>query len=362
VQIAIIGLPNSTKTTVFNALTRGSSETTAYSSGKFNMNTGTVTVPDLRVDRLTTMFKPRKTAYAQVMYADISGLDKGVGKGGLTGSLLNALSESDALLHVVRGFEDATVPHSEGSIDPKRDIEIVDIELLLSDLGIVEKRIDRLKSELDRDAKKPDRPVKETELALLQRVQAHLVAERPLRCMELTTAEMKMLRNFGLLTLKPMLVVLNVGDRLPPDALAPLAYYQHQKTTIVALQGRLEMELAQMSPEEAAEFMPEYGITELGLNRLISVSYDLLGLQSFFTVGEDEVRAWTIPVGATAVEAAGVIHSDLAKGFIRAEVVAYDALIAAGGMVAASQKGQVRLEGRDYVVQDGDIMNIRFNI
>jgi ribosome-binding ATPase len=362
VHIAIIGLPNSTKTTIFNALTRGHSETASYSSGKFSVGTGVVPVPDQRVDRLTAMFKPRKTAYAQVTYADISGLDKGVGKGGLTGSLLNALSESDALLHVVRVFEDASVPHSEGSIDPQRDIAIVDLELLLSDLGIVEKRIERLHGDLARGGAKVSRATSEAELELLQRVQAHLAAEQPLRDMDMTPPEMKMLRNFGLLTLKPLLIVLNVGDRMPADVLAQFSFYQHKNMKIVALQGRLEMELAQMSPEEAAEFMPEYGITELGLDRVISVSYELLGQQSFFTVGEDEVRAWTITAGAAAVDAAGVIHTDLAKGFIRAEVISYDDLIAAGTMVIASQRGKLRLEGRDYVVKDGDILNIRFNI
>ena len=361
-RIAIVGLPNSTKTTVFNALTRGTVATAAYSSGKFEVNTGVVMVPDPRIDRLSAMFKPRKTTYAQVTYADISGLDKGVGKGGLSGPLLNALSESDALLHVVRCFEDATVPHSEGSVDPRRDLEIVDLELLLSDLAIVEKRIERLQNDLERMGNKPGRGPNETELALMQRLLAQLADEKPLRDLELTAAELKMLRNFGLLTLKPVLVVLNIGDHPAGDALALFSFYQHRQTTIVPLRGRLEMELAQMSPEEAAEFLPEYGIDEPGLNRLIRVSYELLGLQSFFTVGEDEVRAWTISTGATAVEAAGTIHSDLAKGFIRAEVVAYDALIAAGSMDGAAKRGQVRLEGKEYAVKDGDILNIRFNL
>jgi ribosome-binding ATPase len=362
VRIAIVGLPNSTKTTVFNALTRGTVATAAYSSGKFEVNTGVVAVPDPRVDRLSAMFKPRKTTYAQVTYADISGLDKGVGKGGLSGPLLNALSESDALLHVVRCFDDPAVPHSEGSVNPRRDLEIADLELLLSDMAIVEKRIERLQNDLARMGNKPGRGPNEAELALMQRLQAQLTDERPLRDLELTAPELKMLRNFGLLTLKPVLVVLNIGDQPAGDALATFSFYQHQQTTIVPLRGRLEMELAQMSPEEAAEFLPEYGIDEPGLNRLIRVSYELLGLQSFFTVGEDEVRAWTIPVGATAVEAAGAIHSDLAKGFIRAEVVAYDALIAAGTMDGASKRGQVRLEGKEYIVKDGDILNIRFNL
>lgn len=361
-RLAIIGLPNSSKTTVFNALTRGHSETAAYSAGTFAVNTGVVAVPDERVDRLSAMFRPKKVTYAQVTYADISGLDKGVGKGGLSGPLLNALSESDALLHVVRAFDDAAVPHSEGNVDPQRDIEIVDMELLLSDLSIVDRRLERLRSDQARGLSKDKRAANDAEMALMQRLQAHLSAEKPLRDLDLTPAELKALRNFGLLTLKPLLVVVNVGDRQPEDGVARFAFYQHRKTVLAPLQGRLEMELAQMDSAEAAEYLPEYGIVELGLNRLIRVSYDLLGLQSFFTVGEDEVRAWTAPAGATAVEAAGVIHSDLAKGFIRAEVVSYEALMAAGSLAAAAKNAQLRLEGREYVVKDGDILNIRFNL
>ena len=362
VRIAIVGLPNSTKTTVFNALTRGTVATAAYSSGKFEVNTGVVTVPDPRVDHLSAMFKPRKTTYAQVTYADISGLDKGVGKGGLSGPLLNALSESDALLHVVRCFEDAAVPHSEGSVNPRRDLEIVDLSCCCPTWRSLRSGLSDCRTTWRAIGNKPGRGPNETELALMQRLQAQLTDEKPLRDLELTAAELKVLRNFGLLTLKPVLVVLNIGDHPAGDALALFSFYQHRQTTVVPLRGRLEMELAQMSPEEAAEFLPEYGIEEPGLNRLIRVSYELLGLQSFFTVGEDEVRAWTITVGATAVEAAGTIHSDLAKGFIRAEVVAYDALIAAGSMDGAAKRGQVRLEGKEYIVKDGDILNIRFNL
>lgn len=361
-HIAIIGLPNSTKTTIFNALTRGNIETAAFSSGQFDVHSATVDVPDGRVDRLSAMFKPRKTTYAKVTYADIAGLAKGVGEGGLSGPLLNTLSQSDALLHVVRAFEDPDVPHAEGNVDPCRDLAIIDGELLLSDMIIIERRIERLQAQLKKGGDKQAKARDETELALFLRLNETVNAGAPLRDMELTPAEMKMLRNYGLLTLKPMLVVLNVGDAAADTAIESLCDYRHRHTTIGALQGRLEMELAQMPPEEAAEFLSEYGITEPGLNRIIRMSYSLLGLHSFFTVGEDEVRAWTIPVGAHAVEAAGTIHTDLARGFIRAEVIAYDALIAAGNMVAAKQKGLLRLEGKEYVVQNGDILNIRFNI
>lgn len=361
-QIAIIGLPNSTKTTIFNALTRGNLETSAFSSGIFEVHTAVVDVPDPRVDKLSAMFKPRKTTYAKVTYVDIAGLAKGVSEGGLSGPLLNTISQSDALLHVVRAFEDPDVPHVEGSVNPLRDIEIVDGELLLSDMIIVERRIERLEVQMKKGGDKLVRAANEVELALMQRLRAHLDAVGPLRDMELTPAELKMLRNYGLLTLKPLLIVLNVGDDATSDAIERLGDYQHRNTTIACLQGKLEMELAQLPPEEVAEFLVEYNIAELGLKRVIRFSYDLLGIHSFFTVGEDEVRAWTIPVGAPAVEAAGVIHSDLARGFIRAEVIAYDDLINAGNLPAARQRGLLRLEGKEYTVQNGDILNIRFNI
>ena len=361
-QIAIIGLPNSSKTTIFNALTRGNLETTAYSSGVFELHTAVVNVPDARIDRLSALFKPRKTTYAKVTYADIAGLAKGVSEGGLSGPLLNAISQSDALLHVIRAFEDPDVPHVEGSVDPRRDVEIMDMELLLSDQIIVERRIERLQAQLKKGGDKLAKAANEVELELFLRLLETLNLGAPLRDLDLTPAEDKGLRNYGLLTLKPMVLVLNVGDDPAGPALEQLAGYLHRRTTVAALQGKLEMELAQMPPEEAAEFLAEYGIAEPGLNRVIRLSYTLLGLHSFFTVGEDEVRAWTIPVGAPAVEAAGTIHSDLARGFIRAEVIAYDALIAAGTLANARARGLLRLEGKEYVVQDGDILNIRFNV
>jgi hypothetical protein len=362
VHIAIIGLPNSSKTTVFNALTRGRYDTTAFSSGQCEVHTATVDVPDGRVERLETMFRPRKTTYAKVTYADIAGLARGVSRGGLSGPLLNAISQSDALLQVVRAFQDPGVPHEEGHVDPMRDVGLVDTELLLSDLIVVERRIERLQAGLNKGSDRQAKAASELELSLLLRLLEALNYEAPLRDMDLAPAELKMLRNFGLLTLKPMLIVLNVGDDSPEKAIVALSNYRHRHTTIAFLQGRIEMELAQMPPEEAAEFLAAYGIEEPGLNRVIDLSYTLLGLQSFFTVGEDEVRAWTVPVGATAVEAAGAIHSDLARGFIRAEVIAYDALVQAGSLAGARQRGLLRLEGKEYIVQNGDILSIRFNV
>ncbi|MGE5602344.1 MAG: redox-regulated ATPase YchF [Nitrososphaerales archaeon] len=361
-QIAIIGLPNSTKTTVFNALTRANFETTAFTSGQFEVHTAVVDVPDVRVDRLSAMFKPRKTIYAKVTYADIAGLAKGVGAGGLSGPLLNTLSQSDALLHVVRAFEDPDVPHSEGSIDPCRDIAIIDDELLLSDLIIVERRIERLDAGIKKGGDKLQRAKDEVELELFHRLHEQLDSGAPLRDMDLDDHEVKSLRNYGLLTLKPLLIVLNVGDNPTDISVENLCNYHHKNVVSATIQGRLEMELAQLPPEEEADFLSSYGISEPGLNRVIRMSYKLLGLQSFFTVGEDEVRAWTIPVGANAVEAAGVIHTDLARGFIRAEVIHYDAMVAAGSHAKAKEKGLLRLEGKEYIVKDGDILNIRFNI
>jgi len=360
--IAIIGLPNSTKTTIFNALTKGQIETAAYSTGTLSIHSATVDVPDPRVDHLTQLFNPRKTTYAQVTYADIAGLDKGVGEGGLSGPTLNILSQSDALLHVVRAFDDPEVPHSQDSIDPRRDVDIIDTELLLSDLIIVERKLERLNTQLAKGGSKQEKATYEAELDLFQRLHSQLSEEAPLRDMDMDAAERKLLRPYGLLTQKPLLVLLNVGDEAEAPALAALDDYSHRHTNIAALHGHLEMELSQLSPEEAAEFLPEYGIQEPGLNRVIRLSYELLGLQSFFTVGEDEVRAWTVHVGANAVNAAGAIHTDLARGFIRAEVIGYDQMAAVATMANARQQGLLRLEGKDYLVQDGDILNIRFNI
>ena len=362
-QIAIIGLPNSSKTTIFNALTRGHAETASFPTGRFEVHTATVEVPDPRVERLAALYRPRKVTRAQVRYADIAGLARGLGEnGGLEGGLLGQLAQSDALLHVVRAFEDPEVPHLEETIDPVRDLATVDTELILSDLLVVERRLERLAAALaKRGGGGAEREAQEREQALLRRLAAQLEEGRPLRDLELAASERQALRGLALVTLKPQLVVLNTGEREVADP-AALVDYRHRATVLAALRGRLEMELAQMEPGEAAEFLASYGISEPGLAKVIRLSYALLGLQSFFTVGEDEVRAWTVPVGARAVEAAGVIHSDLARGFIRAEVVAYDDLVAAGDLNAARKRGLVRLEGKDYMVADGDVMNIRFNV
>ncbi len=363
-QIGIIGLPNSSKTTVFNALTRGQAETSRTSSGRIEVHTAMVDVPDPRLERLAAMFNPRKVTPAQVRYCDLAGLARGIGeRGGLDGGLLGHLSQSDALLHVVRAFEDPEVLHLEETIDPGRDLGIVDTELILSDLGAVERRQERLSTLLAKRGGNngAERELRLAEQALLERCRLTLEEGEPLRDLRLGAEEFSILKGLALVTLKPLLVVLNTGEQAVADP-AALVRYEHRHTLLATLQGRLEMELAQMAPEEAAEFLVAYSIAEPGLARVIRLSYALLGLHSFFTVGEDEVRAWTIPVGARAIEAAGVIHSDLARGFIRAEVVSYEELAACGGLTEARKRGLLRLEGKDYQVKDGDVLTIRFNV
>jgi ribosome-binding ATPase len=355
-EIGIIGLPNSGKTTIFNALTRSQTATTAFSSGQLEVHTAVVDVPDERVERLTEMFKPKRTIYAQVTYNDIAGLGKGAGKTGISGPLLNAIAANDALMLVVRAFEDEGVPHPDDTVDPARDLSTMEAELILNDMTTIDRRLERLKGMKMRGTPDERKRMAEEE-ELLQRLMAVLDEERALREVEISEEERRMLGGFGLLSLKPLLRVINAGDDASDDSFADLVDEQ----TLV-LRGKLEAEIAQMTPDEASEFLTDFGISEPGLNRAIRFSFEMLGLESFFTVGEDEVRAWTIERGTPAPVAAGVIHSDLQKGFIRAETIAYDDLMALGSMAEARKHGKLRLEGKDYIVQDGDILNIRFNL
>jgi hypothetical protein len=359
-KLGIIGLPQSGKTTIFNALTRGHQPVTT-SGGRFEVHTGVVDVPDERVDRLSALFQPKKTMYAKVTYADIAGLEGAAGtsasKGGISGPLLNQLNQMDGFVQVVRVFEDEAVPHPLSSVDPARDIASMDAELLINDMIAVERKLERLAEERKKGAGR-EKAVIEREIALFERLNGTLQADTPLRDIDLTSEEEKALSGFGLLTRKPLLIVLNVAE----GQAAPELVYPHKRSGLVALQGRLEMDIAQMSEEDAAVFLAEYGIQEPGLNRVIRLSYDLLGLQSFFTVGPDEVRAWTTRRGASAHEAAGEIHSDLQKGFIRAEVIPCGELLDLGGLSEARAKGKLRLEGKEYIVQDGEIVHIRFNV
>jgi hypothetical protein len=353
-RLGIIGLPQSGKTTIFNALTRGDQPVTT-GGGRFDVHTAVVDVPDERVDRLSAMFKPRKTIYAKVTYADIAGLEGA--KTAISGALLNQLTQMDGLLHVVRCFDDPNVPHPAESVDPLRDIATMDGELLLNDLIAVERKLERLNEERKKGGGR-DKGLIERELVLFERFHATLSAETPLRDIAISAEEEKLLAGFGFLTRKPLLIVFNLAE----GQAAPVLNYPHQHSQTVALQGKLEMDIAQLPPEDAQLFMTEYGITEPGLNLVIRLSYDLLGLQSFFTVGEDEVRAWTVRRGAPALECAGAIHTDLQKGFIRAEVVTYQDLVTLGGLAEARNKGKLRLEGKEYIVQDGEIVHIRFNV
>ncbi len=351
-RLGIIGLSQSGKTTIFNALTRGNTPTTA-SAGRIEVHTAMVDVPDARVDRLSTMFKPRKTIYAKVTYADIAGLEGGSAKAGISGQLLNQLTQMDGFLLVVRAFADENVAHPAGSVDPRRDVDSMCSELLLNDLIAVERKLERLTEERKKGG--TDKAINERQTALFTRLQETLNAGTPLRKLDLSAEESRELASFGLLSRKPLLTVFNLGEGQRPVEVQ----LDHPR---VDLMGKLEMEIAQLSPEDASVFMSEYGIEELGLSKMIRLSYELLRLQSFFTVGEDEVRAWTVDRGATAVEAAGVIHTDLQHGFVRAEVVAYDDLVSLGGMTEAKAKGKLRLDGKEYVVQDGDILHVRFNL
>ena len=355
-RLGIIGLPQSGKTTLYNALTRGT-QPTGIGSGKMEVHTAVVDVPDPRVDRLSAMFKPKKTIYAKVTYADIAGLDGSASKSGISGTLLNQLTQMDGFIHVVRAFEDENVPHPSGSVDPQRDITMMDSEFILNDLISAERKLERLGDERRKGGGR-DRALVDREIALFERLQEALSQEIPLRDVDLSDDDEKLLSGFGFLSRKPVLIVLNLSE----GQAAPQISYPHQHSQLVPLQGKLEMDIAQLPPDEMEVFLEEYGIEEPSLNRMIRLSYDLLGLQSFFTVGPDECRAWTVGRGATAPEAAGVIHTDLQKGFIRAEVVAYDDLIEQGGMTEAKAHGKLRLEGKEYVVKDGDILNIRFAV
>jgi ribosome-binding ATPase len=354
-RLGIIGLPQSGKTTIFNALTRGR-QPIATSGGRVEVHSSTVDVPDRRVDMLSELFKPKKTTYAKVSYADIAGLE-GSGKGGISGVLLNHLSQMDGFVHVVRCFEDDNVPHPTGTVDPQRDVGMMDTELLINDMIIVERRLERLADEKRKGGGR-EKAVVDRELELFNNLHETLSNERALRSIELSQEEEKIISGFGLLTRKPVLIVLNIGEgQPPPDITCP-----DRNCDSAPLQGKLEMEIAQLSPEESEVFLKEYGIEEPGFFRLIRKSYDLLGLQSFFTIGDDEVRAWTIKRGATAYEAAGVIHTDLQRGFIRAAVIDNEDLLALGSLAESRAKGKLRLEGKDYRVKEGEVIEIRFNI
>jgi GTP-binding protein YchF len=365
-QIAIVGLAGSGKTTVFNTLTRGHAETGGF--GGMELHVGVVKVPDDRLEKLAAIFKPKKIVQADVTYVDLpappASSEGHVGTEDLPAEHLARLRDADALLHVVRAFEDPANPHPEGSVDPGRDLDRLDTEFLLADLALVDRRLERLKTS-GRHGTAAEREANEREEAILVRLKAALEAGSPIRDVELEPEEEKAIRGFRFLTQKPVLILLNVGEgdlgAAPERVQAVAASYDHRNAIVDALSARIEMELGELEPDEAAVFMEELGIAESSLDRVIALSYRLLGLISFLTAGPDEVRAWPIRDGSTAVDAAGAIHTDLAKGFIRAETVAYDDLLELGSMAEAKKAGKLRSEGKTYRVRDGDVVEILFS-
>jgi len=351
-QTGIIGLPQVGKTTLFRILTKANVE----AKGGQSTHVGVAKVPEPRLVELAKLYNPKKITYATVQYVDLPGVQKERMRESLA-----TIRDVDAIAHVIRVFEDPSVPHSEGSIDPLRDATNLDLELILSDHDQISKRLERV----EKDLRKKKDPLLEHEKAVLEKCKAHLEAERPLRELELTTEERKPIGGFLFLSQRPMLYVLNLGDEEAAEMHKAIERHKlsalvgRPNTAVVAVCGRLEAELAEMEEKEAAELLASYGLKEPGLNRLIRATYDLMGLIPFFTAGEPEVRAWTIRKGSSAVKAAGEIHSDIEKGFIRAEVVRCEDLLAAGSIALAKEKAQVRLEGKDYIVQEGDVILFR---
>ena len=365
-QIAIVGLAGCGKTTVFNTLTRGHAETGGY--GGLQLNVGVVKVPDPRLDRLAEVFKPKKIVHADVTYVDLpappASTEFHVGTEELPAEHLARLRDSDALIQVVRAWDDAAHPHPAGSVDPARDLEQLDLEFILADLAMVDRRLERLKAS-GRHGTPAEREANEREESVLARLKPALEAGRPIRDDPLEEDEEKALRGYRFLTQKPVLVLLNVGEGQLADEAALIARvaggYSHRRSMVDALSAKIEMELGELEPDEAAVFMEELGLAESSLDRVIGLSYRLVGLISFLTAGPDEVRAWPIPDGSSAVDAAGAIHTDLARGFIRAETIAYEDLLAIGSMAEARKHGKLRSEGKTYRVRDGDVIEILFS-
>ena len=366
VDTGIIGLPRSGRTTVFNALTRGQVDTGGYHRDGSTAHVGITEVPEPRLGALVDMFKPRKVVPATIRYVDIGASVKGiVGDGGIGGQLLLQLSQADALINVVRAFTDESIPHVEGSLDMERDIANMDLELTFSDLALLERRLERITASL-KAAKQSERASLLHEQELLARIKADLEKDIPVREMALSAEEEKSLLNFQFLTAKPLLIVVNIGeDQLPRASSMETelnSRYSRPNRHLITVCGKVEMELAQMDDGEALELRTDFGIAESGAERVIKLSYEMLGLVSFFTTASNEVKVWSIPRGTEAVKAAGKIHSDMERGFIRAEVIGYEDLMKCQGVSEARKKGLLRLEGKYYTVQDGDVITFLFNV
>jgi ribosome-binding ATPase len=357
-KTGIIGLPQVGKTSLFKILTKAKLDEHGYSNPR-EAHIGVARVPDERLEKLSALYSPKKTTFASVEYVDVAAIGQETLK---ETAFLASLRQVDALIHVLRAFEDDSIPHV-GAIDPLRDIKNVEFDLMVSDLGQIEKRLERL----EKDLKKMRSPELERENALLLRAKESIEKEQPLRELEMTAEEKKLIKGFMFLSQKPILYALNIGESmtLGTDLDAAVSKYkldevaQRPNSGATAICGKVEAELAEMDDEEAADFLSSYGLNESGLVRLIRKSYELLGLISFFTAGEDECRAWTVPVGSKAPQAAGAIHTDLEHHFIRAETIRWDNLLDAGSEAAARSRGTLRLEGKEYIVQDGDVLHIR---
>jgi len=361
VDIGIIGLAKSGRTTVFNALTRGKADI-----GDLAPHIGITKVPEPRLKMFADMLHPKKVVPAEIRYVDIGASVKGLVKDkAIGGQLLNQLSNVDALINVVRAFTDESIPHIEGSLDVDRDITNIDLELAFSDLALLERRLEKIELSL-KGAKQPERQGLLKEQEMLAKIKAELEKDVPIRELGLTADEAKTMANYQFLTAKPLLIVVNIGEEQLPQA-APLeaelnSRYSRPKCRLITLCGKLEMELTQLDNSAAEEFRTEFGISESGLDRTIKLSYELLGLISFFTVVSDEVKAWSIQSGTNALKAAGKIHSDMERGFIRAEVISYDDLVKCGSLSEARKRGVLQLEGKSYIVQDGDVITFLFNV
>lgn len=357
----IIGLPMVGKTTVFNLLTGTRKETSKFFSGKTESNQGLAVVRDRRVDFLTDLYKPRKTTYAQIEFIDVPGLVRGASEGlGVGNAFLDGIRQSDALVQVVRAFR-SDLEHVEGSIDPLRDVQTVTYELLMADIAFVDKRLSRLNENKKRSAQT------EEEMRLLQRILKHLESEQPFSTFALMPEEEKLLLSYTFLTGKPQILVVNLDDEQFIDGVYPhreqlQLYARERGLPLVEMSANTEMEVSELDGAQRDEFLAELKLDDPGIDRVARASYQVLGLISFFTVGEDEVRAWTVRQGISAKQAAGKIHSDLERGFIRAEVMRYHELETHGSAAKLKEKGLVSLEGKDYIVSDGDILSIRFNV